>query len=153
GSSASDRATGRRGSFRKPPKLTRVGADGIRRIADRPPLTFHDLRITAETDTAAMTGYAATLLEDRQVLLRRYRTVDAAITVAGVGSVGLLTGILLLEAGEGKDPLFLDVRQAESSVLERHLGPSSHEHRGERIVAGQRRFQGVSDVLLGWTTG
>ena len=73
--------------------------------------------------------------------------------VVGVGSVGLGAFVLLLDGGVGDDPLFLQAKQAEASVYERFLGPSPQPSHGARVVAGQRRLQAASDVLLGWTVG
>ena len=96
---------------------------------------------------------AATLQEDRRQLFDRFRFVDAAIKVVGVGSVGLgAVVILMLESASG-DPLFLQVKEAEASVLERFLAKSPFDNHGERVVAGQRRLQAASDILLGWTKG
>jgi uncharacterized protein (DUF2252 family) len=135
------------------PKLTEVGADGRRRISDHPPTTYHHPRVDEATDEELIRQYEATVQEDRRVLLQRYALVDAAIKVVGVGSVGLYAGVVLLDAGDGDGPLFLQLKQAEASVLERFLSPSAYAHHGERVVAGQRRLQAASDVLLGWTTG
>ncbi len=136
------------------PKLTEVGTDGRRHIIDQPPTTFHhpDDRPPIR-EQHPLDAYAGTLREDRQTLLRRYAVVDAAIKVVGVGSVGLVAGVLLLDGGDGEDPLFLQVKQAEASVLERYLTPSPWPHHGQRVVTGQRRMQANSDILLGWTTG
>jgi uncharacterized protein (DUF2252 family) len=101
----------------------------------------------------ALAGYRETLQEDRRVLLDRYHIVDAALKVVGVGSVGLGAFIALLEGGGDGDPLFLQVKEAVGSVVERFAGPAGYAHHGERVVAGQRRLQAASDVLLGWTTG
>jgi uncharacterized protein (DUF2252 family) len=135
------------------PKLTEVGEDGQRRIIDRPPTTFHHPQITNEVEAQFVRAYAETLQEDRRTLIGRYAYVDAAIKVVGVGSVGLFAGAILLDGGDGQDPIFLQLKQAEASVLERFLGPSSYPHHGQRVVAGQRLLQAASDVLLGWTTG
>ena len=135
------------------PKLTEIGPDGRRRIIDHPPTVFHHPEIDSVTEARLLDEYAATLQEDRRALLRRYSIVDAAIKVVGVGSVGLVAGVMLLDADDGDDPLFLQMKQAEASVLERYLAPSAHAHHGERVVAGQRRLQAASDILLGWTTG
>jgi uncharacterized protein (DUF2252 family) len=135
------------------PHLTAPGPDGSIRIVDRPPTIYHDPAITPPTERVVMDAYAETVQEDRRVLLHRYGLVDAAVKVVGVGSVGLAAAVALLDAGDGRDPLFLQVKEAEASVLEAHLAPSAHAHHGERVVAGQRRLQAASDVLLGWTTG
>ena len=73
--------------------------------------------------------------------------------VVGVGSVGMLAFVALFDGGDGTDPLFLQVKEADASVLERFLGTAAEGHHGERVVAGQRRLQATSDILLGWTTG
>jgi uncharacterized protein (DUF2252 family) len=146
-------AAGHHDALHALPKLTELGPDGHRRIVDHPPTTYHHQALTAESVSQILAAYEATLQEDRRVLLGRYETIDAAIKVVGVGSVGLLAGIILVDGGTGDDPLFLQVKQAEASVLERFLGPSSHSHHGERVVTGQRRLQAATDVLLGWTTG
>ncbi len=135
------------------PKLTEVGPDGRRRIIDRPPTTMHDDRMQADAVASSVRDYASTLQEDRRDLLHRYQVIDAAIKVVGVGSVGLEAAVALLDAGDPDDPLFLQVKEAEASVLERFLGPSGFAHHGERVVAGQRRLQAATDMLLGWTTG
>ena len=97
--------------------------------------------------------YRDTLQEDRRVLLDRYQLVDIALKVVGVGSVGLGAFAALFEGGSGDDPLFLQAKEAEASVLERFLGPSAYGSHGERVVAGQRRLQAASDVMLGWAVG
>jgi uncharacterized protein (DUF2252 family) len=82
--------------------------------------------------------------------LEEYRYVHAASKVVGVGSVGTRCYIVLLVGRDDKDPLFLQVKEAQASVLERYLGPSEQTHHGERVVAGQRLMQGASDIFLGW---
>ena len=134
------------------PKLTEI-KDGKRRIIDRPPIIFHPDWGYPDLPEAALASYRQTILEDRRDLLDRFEFVDAAMKVVGVGSVGLGAVVaLLLEIGTG-NPLFLQVKEAEASVLERFLGASEFEQHGERVVAGQRRLQAASDVFLGWTVG
>jgi len=135
------------------PKLTEVDADGRRRIVDHPPLITHRPEVTTEVTAAALAGYRDSIAEDRRVLFDRYELVDAALKVVGVGSVGLGAFAVLLLGGDEDDPLFLQVKQAEASVLERYLSPSTQPSHGARVVAGQRRLQAASDVLLGWTVG
>jgi len=102
---------------------------------------------------AALAGYRDSLEDDRRTLVDRYSLIDVALKVVGVGSVGLAAFAVML-FGEGEtDPLFLQVKQAEASVLERFLVASAQPSHGARVVAGQRRLQAVSDVLLGWTVG
>ena len=90
--------------------------------------------------------------EDRRLLLDRFKLMDSAIKVVGVGSVGTYCGILLLMASE-HDPLFLQFKQARPSVLEAYAGKSVHANHGERIVHGCRMMQSASDLFLGWTEG
>lgn len=96
--------------------------------------------------------YRLTLADDRRVLLDRYRIHDFAMKVVGVGSVGTFCAVLLLMA-DGDDPLFLQVKQARASVLERHLPKSRYANHGQRVVVGQRLMQSASDIFLGWTQG
>jgi uncharacterized protein (DUF2252 family) len=77
-------------------------------------------------------------------------TVHSAYKMAGVGSVGTRCYILLLTGRDHNDPLFLQVKEAQPSVLERFLGASTYAHRGERVVAGQRLMQAATDIFLGW---
>jgi len=85
-------------------------------------------------------------------LLDHYRLVDAAIKVVGIGSVGTLCMVALMISTTGH-PLFLQVKQANASVLEAYAGKSAYAHHGERVVHGQRLMQPASDLFLGWVTG
>ncbi|MFZ2171271.1 MAG: DUF2252 family protein, partial [Methylococcaceae bacterium] len=98
----------------------------------------------------AFEGYRATLAEDRRLLLDRYELKDIAIKVVGVGSVGTRCAIMLLMGG-AEDPLFLQVKEANASVLEPYAGSSSYPNHGQRVVMGQRLMQSASDIFLGWT--
>jgi uncharacterized protein (DUF2252 family) len=100
---------------------------------------------------ATYEAYKRTIGDDRRVVLDRFRPVDVAQKVVGVGSVGTRCFIMLLEGRDSEDPLFLQVKEAGPSVLEEHLGPSRYPHHGQRVVEGQRLTQAVSDILLGWT--
>ena len=82
--------------------------------------------------------------------LEEYRYVHVARKVVGVGSVGTRCYILLLLGRDQNDPLFLQVKEAQASVLERYLGASPYAHHGERVVAGQRLMQAATDIFLGW---
>ena len=82
--------------------------------------------------------------------LEEYRYVHAARKVVGVGSVGTRAWIMLLLGRDGYDPLFLQFKEAQPSVLEPVLGPSAYENHGRRVVEGQRLMQSASDVMLGW---
>ncbi len=90
--------------------------------------------------------------EDRRLLLDRFKLMDVAIKVVGVGSVGTYCAILLLMASE-HDPLFLQAKQARPSVLEAYAGKSVHPNHGQRVVHGCRMMQSASDIFLGWTEG
>ena len=138
-------------------KLTRV-VDGRPRIIDDPPLL---VRIPEEDEIRAqiyaiLESYKRTLQEDRRHLLDRYRFVDAARKVVGVGSVGTRAYVVLLEGRDRDDPLFLQVKEAGASVLQGRVPSGTnehHEHHGHRVVAGQRLMQAASDIFLGWFRG
>ena len=98
-------------------------------------------------------AYRATLQYDRRLLLEKFEVVDAARKVVGVGSVGTRAFIVLLQGRDEHDPLFLQVKEATSSVLEAYLPKSRFRQHGERVVQGQRMMQAVSDIYLGWTKG
>lgn len=137
------------------PELTE-SSGGQPRIRDNPPLIYHPPE-AQEADfeeilEEALQRYRESLSEDRQILLDRYRRVDIAMKVVGVGSVGTWCSILLHMAGP-KDPLFLQAKEARPSVLEAHLGKSRHANHGQRVVVGQRLMQSASDIFLGWTQG
>ena len=96
--------------------------------------------------------YRESLNRDRRVLLDSYRLVHVALKVVGVGSVGTRAWIALLLGRDERDPLFLQIKEAQRSVLEPYAAPSAYEHQGERVVQGQRLQQAASDTLLGWVT-
>ena len=125
-------------------------------IRDTPPTIFHPDASRAVGDMEmireALGKYRETLPEDRRVLFDRYRMVDAAIKVVGIGSVGTLCAVLLLMS-VADNPLFLQVKQANASVLEGYAGASAYPHHGQRVVMGQRLMQPASDQFLGWVTG
>jgi uncharacterized protein (DUF2252 family) len=138
-------------------KLTHV-VDGEPRIVAEPPLIvpIDDLVTGAERDRVFGTLhellrlYRGTLVHDRRVLLEEFRITDFARKVVGVGSVGTRAWIALMLGLDGLDPLFLQMKEAEASVLEEHLGSSEYANHGERVVAGQRLMQASSDIFLGW---
>jgi uncharacterized protein (DUF2252 family) len=148
------RKTRGRDSLQALSKLTTV-VDGRRIINDDPPLL---VRIPEGDELrgqvyAILESYKRTLQDDRRHLLDRFRFVDAARKVVGVGSVGTRAYIVLLEGRDRDDPLFLQVKEAGSSVLERYVESSPYEHHGHRVVAGQRLMQAASDIFLGWFRG
>lgn len=142
----------RRTSLHAVGKLTEI-VDGSRRIVHDPPL----LEPAGASDMASLrkifSDYRSTLSEERRLLLDRYRFVDAARKVVGVGSVGTRCFILLLAGRDQDDPLFLQIKEARKSVLEEHLPNGPYVHPGHRVVAGQRLLQAASDIFLGWMTG
>jgi uncharacterized protein (DUF2252 family) len=92
------------------------------------------------------------LPEDRRPLLDRFKLMDIALKVVGVGSVGTACAVVLLMADE-QDPLFLQVKEARPSVLEAYAGKSNYSNHGQRVVVGCRLMQSASDLFLGWTEG
>ena len=138
-------------------KLTR-SVNGHVQIVDQSPLIvplaqllsgsrrgemFEDLR-------QLLGGYRDTLEFDRRVLLEQFELADFARKVVGVGSVGTRAWIALMLGRDGQDPLFLQIKEAEASVLEEFLSPSEFANHGQRVVVGQRLMQATSDIFLGW---
>ena len=130
--------------------------DGAARIKDDPPLVFH---ADIERDPAfwrrvhrELRRYRESLPDDRRVLFDRFQLCDMAAKVVGVGSVGTACAVALFLAAK-EDPLFLQFKEAHSSVLEPFAGKSVYANHGERVVIGQRLMQAASDIFLGWTTG
>ncbi|WP_183036699.1 DUF2252 domain-containing protein [Cupriavidus sp. UME77] len=126
-------------------------------IKDEPPLVYH--RSVANRQEAQqfeteirrfIAEYRATLLVDRRALFDRYELVDFAVRVVGVGSVGTRCYVALFMA-DGKCPLFLQIKEAQRSVLEKYLPASEFANHGERVVTGQRLLQSASDIFLGWS--
>jgi uncharacterized protein (DUF2252 family) len=147
-------AARRKTSMKAAAKLTEV-VDGKHQFRDDPPLLSRSA-ITAEYGRrvqAAVADYRATLPDDRRRLIERYRLVDMAAKVVGVGSVGSRAGILLLQGRDESDPLVMQFKEASSSVLETYLGASATSQHGQRVVEGQRYMQAVSDIFLGWVRG
>jgi uncharacterized protein (DUF2252 family) len=140
-------------------KLTEV-VDGQLRIKNDPPLLaplstvvpaehVEELRSSI---TETFRQYRESLPDDRSWLLEQFRPLDMAHKVVGVGSVGTRAFILLLQGRGDGDPLLLQMKEASTSVLEPHLGPSPYDHPGRRVVEGQRMMQAASDVFLGWSS-
>jgi len=134
------------------PKLADAADDTVV-IRDNPPLIYHwDGLRDMDAIRQAFARYRETLIPERRVLLDRFVIHDIALKVVGVGSVGTLCAIILLMAHED-DPLFLQVKQATSSVLEAYAGKSVYPNHGERVVRGTLLMQSASDHFLGWTEG
>ncbi|MGZ6271114.1 MAG: DUF2252 domain-containing protein, partial [Candidatus Limnocylindrales bacterium] len=133
--------------------LTAVVA-GRRVILDDPPVITH---VEIEGGPGALekvfTDYRATMPENRRDFLERYRFVDFALKVVGVGSVGTRCFVLVLQGRDENDPLILQAKEATASVLEPYLDPSGHASHAQRVVVGQQLMQGASDIFLGWTRG
>jgi uncharacterized protein (DUF2252 family) len=132
--------------------------DGKLRIVSDPPLIVPIEELAEEasgvdvkaTVLHVLSGYRDSLAVERRVLLDGYRLVDIAFKVVGVGSVGTRAWISLMLGRDRGDPLFLQIKEAQRSVLEPHAAPSEFDHQGERVVHGQRLMQAASDVMLGW---
>jgi len=145
--------------------LSKLGelADGRYRIVSQPPIVIPARELAAaygmsseQVDVGVrdqLQAYLKTLPEDRRQLLERFRVVDMARKVVGVGSVGTRAFIVLLQGRDADDPLFLQVKEATASVLEDHLPKSRYRLHGARVVQGQRMMQAASDIFLGWTRG
>jgi uncharacterized protein (DUF2252 family) len=150
-------AAAKKDSLRALAKLCEL-VDGEPRILARPPLItpIEDVLPDAEQEhlealvRTMIRSYRATLPGDRRRLLERYRYAHAARKVVGVGSVGIRTWILLMIGRDAGDPLFLQFKEAQASVLEPFLGRSEFPQHGQRVVEGQRLMQAAPDVLLGW---
>ena len=141
-------------SLRAFSKLTTV-VDGEPRIVGDPPLIvpIEDLSDGRDIEAFArgvIRGYRRSLQGDRKHLLERFRYVHAARKVVGVGSVGTRAWIILMLGRDNEDPLFLQLKESQPSVLEPFLGKSQYANHGQRVVEGQRLMQAASDVMLGW---
>ena len=130
-------------------KLTTV-RDGRRVIVEDPPLIVRLSDERVEQAFRFARAYRATLDPDRRLLLDRYEFVDAALKVVGVGSVATRCYVVLLAGLGDLDPLFLQVKEAQPSVLTPYVGRSTYRNQGQRVVFGQRIMQAASDVFLGW---
>jgi uncharacterized protein (DUF2252 family) len=134
--------------------------NGVHRIVSDPPLIVpvEELAPSAEHDLieptlrALLADYRHTLDRDRRVLAERYSYVHSARKVVGVGSVGTRAWIILLVGRDSDDPLFLQAKEAQRSVLEPFTSKSRFAHQGRRVVEGQRLMQASSDIFLGWVT-
>ena len=139
-------------------KLTAM-VDGRRQIMPDPPLIERLDDLLDDTNRDRLTAqirdgidlYAETLETDRRDLFEQYEFVDTARKVVGVGSVGTRCWILLMLGRDGEDPLLLQFKEADTSVLAEHVGASRYANQGQRVVAGQRLMQATSDIMLGYT--
>jgi uncharacterized protein (DUF2252 family) len=147
-----------RDSMQELGKLTRM-VDGRPRIISDPPLLVPiDELMPAERDRDSLeeelrgliAKYQRTLETDRRYLLHQFKFCDMARKVVGVGSVGTRCWIILMLGRDETDPLFLQVKEAEASVLSRFVGASKYANQGQRVVVGQRLMQAASDIFLGW---
>jgi uncharacterized protein (DUF2252 family) len=144
-------------SLRALSKLCRT-VDGELRIVGNPPLVTPIEDILPGAEQAELEDvvrrmirtYRRTLPRDRRNLLESYRYVHAARKVVGVGSVGTRAWILLMAGRDDRDPLFLQFKEAQASVLEPYLGKSEFSQHGQRVVEGQRMMQAAPDIMLGW---
>jgi uncharacterized protein (DUF2252 family) len=138
-------------------KLTET-VDGRPRIAADPPLLVPAGDLLPDVERSALERqfrglierYGRTLASNRRTLLEDYRLADVARKVVGVGSVGTRCWIFLLLGRDDQDPLFLQAKEADTSVLAAHVGASQYRNQGERVVSGQRLMQATSDIFLGW---
>jgi uncharacterized protein (DUF2252 family) len=148
---------GKKNSMKAFDRLVRV-VDGEPRIISDPPLLVPAGELVAEDQANELKAWILELLSryrenlqgDRRHLLDGYRFVELARKVVGVGSVGTRAWVVLMMGRDGQDPLFLQAKEAEASVLERYIGESEFGTHGERVVEGQWLMQASSDILLGW---
>ena len=147
-----------RDSMQELDKLTRI-ENGQPRIISEPPVIVPLRDLLGELAGAVdiekelkdlIAKYRRTLQPDRRVLLEQFEFTDIARKVVGVGSVGTRCWIILMLGRDETDPLFLQVKEAEESVLARFAGASKYDNQGERVVHGQRLMQAASDIFLGW---
>ena len=147
-----------RDSMQEVAKLTRV-VNGRPKIISDPPLLVPIDELVPEASgrkafesqlSDLVTKYRRTLETDRRFLLEQFEFADIARKVVGVGSVGTRCWIVLMLGRDNSDPLFLQVKEAQESVLSRFVGTSKFANQGQRVVAGQRLMQASSDIFLGW---
>jgi uncharacterized protein (DUF2252 family) len=144
-------------SLRASARLTQV-VDGRPRIISDPPLIVPieellppgERAVLEELVRTVIRSYRRTLPSDRRHLLERFHYADAARKVVGVGSVGTRAWIVLMLGDDDDDPLFLQLKEAQASVLEPYLGKSKFAQHGQRVVEGQRLMQAAGDIMLGW---
>ncbi|WP_354643965.1 DUF2252 domain-containing protein [Kitasatospora camelliae] len=142
----------RRTSMQAFTKLTETRDGRLRIISDPPLIQPLDVPV-GQAVSKVYSDYRGSLPDDRRALLDRFRFIDLARKVVGVGSVGTRCYIVLLEGLSSGEPLFLQVKEATRSVLEDYLPVSAYPNHGQRVVNGQRLMQAASDIFLGWTAG
>ncbi len=143
----------RRDGMRAFESLTGV-VGGRRVILDDPPVITHvEIDGGASSLDRTFADYRASMAEGRRAFLERYRFVDFALKVVGVGSVGTRCFVVLLEGRDENDALILQAKEATESVLEPYLAAGEHPNHGQRVVVGQQQMQASSDIYLGWTRG
>lgn len=135
-------------------KLTDIIGDKYR-LRDHAPFIVHEThtqfnRPILEALGLLLESYFGSLADDRKKLLQEYRIVDVARKVVGVGSVGTRCWIIFMSGNHADDPLFLQVKEANPSVLEPFVAESAYRNHGRRVVSGQRLIQGAPDIFLGW---
>ena len=142
-------------------KLTYI-EDGRRRIISEPPLLVPFRELLSEAEKEQMSEeqirenwgeYVDSLPPDRRRLIGRYRPIDLALRVGGVGSVGTRCAIMILQGASEEDAIILQQKEAGESVLEKYLGKSEYNNPAKRVVEGQRLMQASSDIFLGWHQG
>jgi uncharacterized protein (DUF2252 family) len=146
-------------SMRALKKLTHL-VDGEPRIMSNPPLLVPVSELFSEIEATKLNSsirrilrqYRASLQNDRRVLVERFQFAEMARKVVGVGSVGTRAWIVLMLGRDDQDPLFLQVKEANASVLEKFVGTSAFKNHGQRVVEGQRLMQASSDIFLGWVS-
>ncbi len=139
----------RRDGMRAFDSLTGI-VNGRRVILDDPPVLTHVALDVAGGLENAFTDYRASLPESRRDFLERYRFLDIALKVVGVGSVGTRCFVVALQGRDENDALILQAKEATASVLEPYVETTTHETHGQRVVVGQQLMQATSDIFLGW---
>jgi len=135
-------------------KLTEM-VDDQHRIHESKPLIVREQKVMsgrpmAEALALFIRNYLESISDDRQPLLARYKILDVVRKAVGVGSVGTRCWVIFLAGNHDEDPLFLQVKEAEASVLAPYTAPSAYANQGQRVVVGQRLIQGAPDIFLGW---
>lgn len=138
-------------------QLTQL-VDGKRRLVSDPPLTIPIDELVGKADARKheqrmsdlMTAYQQSLAPSLRSLGTRFRYAGMARKVVGVGSVGIREWVVMLLGRDDEDPLLMQIKEAQPSVLETYLGPSGYTNAAERVVQGERLMQACGDILLGW---